>query len=147
MLEPPKSKRWYEQSHEQELKFKFVLTPRGKAVKSAVPMADEEGRTIAAAPMSESGMDEGSSKPAPPMAQEVSLAELARDPAGLQKLLACTMFLMKDVPQRGQSKRLDLGVERRGDGMGMGMRGFEMKHGKGDAELDGQRVRWKVSLR
>jgi hypothetical protein len=170
---PVRRKKWFERSNsEQTMTFKFVLTPRSKA-KKVPPPADEYGRVLdsstpAEAPAPSHGVSHGkstlarttnsaasgSSKPpslaAVAPAQGVSLADLAGDPAALQRLLACTMFLMSDVPDKDAApKRLDLDLL-----PGRGAPGsFAMKHEKktdhekGQMKSETKRVMWKISVR
>jgi hypothetical protein len=123
--------RWYESS--QNMRFRFVLTPRRKAVAlpdpdlnpsgggggggghhaSAPPTTTSSG--AAAAPESgptTSSNPPGKAKPgAGPSAQGVTLSDLSDDPTELQRLLTCALFMMNSVPDKGAPpKRLDLGV-------------------------------------
>jgi hypothetical protein len=108
----------------------------------------------AAAAQEKKADDSGSSGPTSSaqagMPASVSLAQLARDPNELQRLLACTMFLLNDVPDKDAApKRLDLGVMQ---GRGAGPGGFAMKHQTAtDHEKEGlasgvRNVKWRVSM-
>jgi hypothetical protein len=174
-LEPLKKRRWYETvTGEESMSFRFVLTPRsgmkgskgsshgiGKKSFAHVPMASEDGSCPeldgpSPKSMTSSSTTSSSSKTLPMPMGGISLGELADgNVESFQKLLACSMFLMSDVPDKTAPIRpLGLNVvQKNGDAGGKRGTMLAMKHErstdleKSDMTSGVRRVTWKVRVR
>jgi len=171
LFEQHRQRKWYETAAEQEsISFRFVLTPRGgkgpqassrgggKKSFAHVPMASEDGScpemdNIGYKPTTSSSATSSSVNGLP--MGNISLAELASgDMESFQKLLACSMFLMKDIPDaRSPIRPLDLNIRQKNAG-GSGKRGtmLALKHEratdlqKKDMANGVRRIAWRVRV-
>lgn len=177
---PPIRTHWTK-THDS-ITFRFVITPKPGSPSSKtlrktksfahIPPANEDGSfpdagvpdvpsipsAHAAPAVIDSGSSSSSGSSSPPSSPAptgpITLASLADgDPATIQRLLACAMFVMRDIPSKNSApKPLDFGIHGRGSG---GKRGsmIAMKHErtveaeKAALAREGRRNLWKVCFR